>query len=74
MLEFTIVVEEEMSLGNFEAWSGAVNNLDKIIEADLEEEASEYIQMCLGDRFSDTDLNDFLWFEMDDFFEEHDIE
>lgn len=71
MKEFTIIKEEEIILGNFEAWSGAVSRLYRIIELDIEDEASEYIQMCLGDRFSDTDLNDFLWFEMDDFIEQY---
>lgn len=71
MLEFTITKEEELTLGNFEAWAGAVNVLNKIIELDLEEAASEYIQMCLGDTINETELNDFIWFEMEDFLEEY---
>lgn len=71
MKEFTIVKEEEITLGNFEAWSGAVSRLDRIVELDIEEEASEYIEMNLGSLINETDLNDFLWFEMDEFIEQY---
>lgn len=71
-MEFTI--KKEMSLDNFEAWSGGRDRLNKIIELDIVEEASEYIWEVLGTEMTETELNDFLWFEMDDFIEDHEEE
>lgn len=63
-------VQKEISLTEFEAWSGAVSRLEKIIEYDMVDEATDYILAILGDTFTETELNDFLWFEMDALFEE----
>lgn len=63
-------VQQEISLVEFKAWSGAVSRLEKIIEYDMVEEATDYIMAMLGDTFTETELNDFLWFEMDELFEE----
>lgn len=63
-------VQKEISLTEFEAWSGAVSRLEKIIEYDMVDEATDYILAILGDTFTETELNDFLWFEMDALLEE----
>lgn len=63
-------VQKEISLVEFKAWSGAVSRLKKIIDYDMVEEATDYIIAMLGDTFTETELNDFLWFEMDTLFEE----
>lgn len=68
-MEFTI--KQEMTLENFEAWSGGKDRLNKIIELDIIEEASEFISENLGTELDETELNDFLWFEMDDFIGEY---
>ena len=68
-MEFTI--KQEMTLENFEAWSGGKDRLNKIIELDIIEEASEFISENIGTELDETELNDFLWFEMDDFIEEY---
>ena len=68
-MEFTI--KQEMTLENFGAWSGGKDRLNKIIELDIIEEASEFIFENIGTELDETDLNDFLWFDMDDFIEEY---
>ena len=63
-------VQQEISLVEFKAWGGAVSRLEKIIGYDMVDEATDYIVAMLGDTFTETELNDFLWFEMDTLFEE----
>ena len=53
-------------------WSGAIHNLEKIENAGLEDE----LMSCLEDIFYDevptmTQVNDYLWFDADDFVLEH---
>ena len=59
----------EESLKDFRAWSGAVDTLKKLIELDRVEEVENYIEECM-ENCSDTDINDFLWFESDFIFME----
>lgn len=59
----------EMSLYNFEAWSGAVDTLERIKEAGLCDELEEYLDELYPDGISDTTLNDILWFDADNIFE-----
>ena len=63
-------VIQEISLTEFKAWSGGKDRLEKIIEYDMVDVATDYIMEVLGDTFTDTELNDFLWFEIDVLFEE----
>ena len=63
-------IQQEITLTEFKAWAGAINRLEKIIEYDMVDEATDYIIAVLGDTFTETQLNDFLWFEMDELFEE----
>lgn len=70
MEKLVVVKENEMTLNNFEAWSGAVSRLEKIIELDIVQEATDYIMSMFEDgKINETTLNDILWFEMDDFIE-----
>ena len=62
-------VTEEISLEEFGAWSGGKDRLDKAIELDLVAELEEYIGEMYGYDFNDGELNDILWFEIDDFLE-----
>lgn len=59
----------EENLRDFRAWSGAVDTLKKLIELDRVEEVENYIEECMTEA-SDTDINDFLWFESDFIFRE----
>lgn len=69
---------EEIYVENFNdlyyfCWSGAIDRLDEIYNNDLEEEFMEYLRENFfedGD-YTTTDLNDFIWFECDDWIEEH---
>ena len=54
----------ESSLENFDAWSGGNDTLKVLIEKGVCDEVEEFIMQCFTDP-SDTDINDFLWFERD---------
>ena len=63
-------VTYEFSLCDFKAWSGGADTLRKIEKFDLEhdgamEQAEQYIEEHLGDEATETEVNDFLWFEED---------
>ena len=58
----------EKSLDNFEAWSGGKDTLDTLREkgdCDAVECLIEELCMCGGEPWTDTTINDFLWFERD---------
>lgn len=65
-------ISKEFILGEFEAWSGGLTNYQKLEELDIIEEAEEYIMEHLANLLiiTETDVNDFLWFDMDDFIQE----
>ena len=53
-------------------WSGAIQRLDEIEELGLEDEFMDYLFENFADaEYTSTDLNDFIWFECDDWIEEH---
>ena len=49
------------------SWSGAIDTLQDIANANLEEEFMENLKNIyfLGKTPTDTELNDFIWFERD---------
>lgn len=55
----------ETSLENFDAWSGGKATLDVLIEKGVCDEVEEFIEQCLSNP-TETDINDFLWFERDE--------
>lgn len=60
------VVEE--SLDNFEAWSGGNDTLETLREkgdVDIVECLIEELASMSEEGWSDTNINDFLWFERD---------
>ena len=64
-------VTYEFDLSEFKAWSGGADTLEKIRKFDLNHPgamnaAQQYIEECLGDEATVTQINDMLWFE-DDF-------
>lgn len=60
----------ETSLENFEAWSGGADTLNTLIEKGLCDTLEYHIENDIfPDGCTDTELNDFLWFE-DDFIAE----
>ena len=67
MLKETYILE----INNFyelknESWSGALQTLEAIEEKGLEEEFLDLINSLLEDnKMTDTQLNDFIWFDTD---------
>ena len=54
----------DQSLADFNAWSGGKDTLDVLIEKGVCDEVEELIEQCFSNP-TDTDINDFLWFERD---------
>lgn len=71
-----MTITTEVSLENFEAWSGAICRLDTLREKGACDEVERYLEEIFPDGMSDTDVNDYLWFEVEDdfpqYFEEED--
>lgn len=59
----------DLDLRNFEAWSGAIDTLDRIIEEDKCEDLEFILEDLYPDGMTDTELNDLLWFEPESVFE-----
>ena len=53
----------ETNLANFEAWSGAVDTLNHIINEGGCEQLEAVLEDIYPDGLTDTQLNDILWFE-----------
>lgn len=64
---------KEMGLENFEAWSGAIDTKNIIIEANKCDEFEHLIEELYPEGLTETELNDLLWFESDWLFESLDI-
>lgn len=60
---------ENVSLVDFDAWSGAKGTKQTIIDNDKAEEFDNLIEELYPDGLSETTLNDILWFESDWIFE-----
>ena len=54
----------DQSLADFNAWSGGKDTLAVLIEKGVCDEVEEFIEECFSHP-TDTDINDFLWFERD---------
>jgi len=63
------VTNETMSLRDFEAWSGAKNTKETIINEGKSEEFDDLIEELYPDGLTDTQLNNILWFEENWIFE-----
>ena len=62
-------IYSETNLENFEAWSGAVDTLDRVREAGKCDELESILEELYPDGMSETELNDLLWFEPETVFE-----
>ena len=60
---------ENTTLVNFDAWSGAVDTKERIINEGKADEFDNLIEELYPDGLSETQLNDILWFEEDWLFE-----
>ena len=59
----------DLSIENFNAWSGATYAKDRIIKENKIEEFDQLIEECYPNGLSETELNDLLWFDSDWIFE-----
>ena len=52
------------------SWSGAINTLDTIIKNDMENELMEHLEEIFDNQIpTETEVNDYLWFESDYIYE-----
>ena len=60
-----ISVKKELSFEDLkkECWSGAIDTLQKIEEEGKEDELMELLLDIFADIPTETEINDFLWFE-----------
>lgn len=57
-----MTVKSEMRLQDFEAWGGAKDTLKYLTMEEIDQLESCIVEM-FPDGLTDTELNDFLWFE-----------
>lgn len=62
-------VYSEISIASFEAWSGAVDTLNRVIENGKADTLEAILEDLYPDGMDETQLNDILWFEPDWVFE-----
>ena len=56
-------VYSEISIGNFDAWQGAIATKELIIKHNKEDEFDALIEELYPDGIDETKLNDILWFD-----------
>jgi hypothetical protein len=59
------IVNDNLSLRNFEAWSGAKDTKQLILDNGKESDFEFMLEDLYPDGMTDTQLNDILWFEED---------
>lgn len=59
----------ELNLRTFEAWSGAVDTLERIQREGKCEELEDILEDAYPDGMTETELNDLLWFEPETIYE-----
>ena len=59
-----MTIKTEITLKNFEFWSGAKDTVKYLTESELDTIES-YLEELYPEGMTDTELNDFMWFEDD---------
>ena len=62
-------IVSEISIADFEAWSGGKSTLDRIISEGKCDELEAVLEELYPDGMTDTQLNDLLWFEEEQVYE-----
>lgn len=62
-------ISYELDLNTFEAWSGAVDTLNRIREEGKTDALEAILEDLHPDGMTETDLNDLLWFDPETVFE-----
>lgn len=63
-----ITIKKEVNLADFEAWSGGWDTLKVLLDrhdCETVQECIEELTADLDEPWTDTQLNDFLWFDRD---------
>jgi hypothetical protein len=68
------VINNNLRLRDFKAWSGAIETKDKIIKEGKGDEFENLIDELFPEGLTETKLNDLLWFEDEMLFNELGIE
>lgn len=63
------IVRDYEGIECFGAWSGAIETQTRIIEAGKAAEFDEFVEEIFPDGCTETELNDFLWFDDEYIFE-----
>lgn len=66
-------IYKELDLNTFEAWSGAVDTLDRVKEENKIAELEDLLDEVYPDGMDETQLNDLLWFDNEWIYESLDI-
>ena len=64
----------EISIRQFESWSGATSTQERIIKEGKDEQFDDMIDELYPDGLTDTQLNDLLWFDSEFVFKSLGIE
>ena len=69
----SLYICEEFNLEGFNPWGGAVFVYEEIEDLDIMKEAQEYIEEMFdgAEVVTTTEINDLLWFGMDDFIQDY---
>ena len=59
------LINENLTLDNFDAWSGAIDTKETILNNSKEDDFNFLIEELYPDGITETQLNDILWFEYD---------
>ena len=59
------VINENLSIADFEAWSGAKDTVQTIIDNNKENDFDSLIEELYPEGLTDTQLNDLLWHDSD---------
>lgn len=60
-----ITIRDNINLADFNAWSGAEDTIDFLVEHDLDEAFEDIIDDCYPEGIDTTELNDILRFNKD---------
>ena len=68
----SLTIKEELySLNDFDFWGGAVSRWEEIKELGIEDDVMEMIEDLYPNGLTNTELNDLIWFGLDEFIEEN---
>lgn len=68
------IIKDDVSITNFEAWSGGEETKERILEENKGDEFDALIEESYPDGLTATELNDILWHDSDWVFEQLGIE